>query len=45
MIRDTDITEELIAKIEYEIGMGSCAWDMIDPKYLIASIINVWSAK
>lgn len=42
MIKDTDITKEFIEKVEYEIGMGACAWDMVDPKYIVASIINVW---
>lgn len=29
MIKDTDITKEFIEKVEYEIGMGSCAWGMV----------------
>lgn len=43
MIKVEDITEELLEKIEVELGMGSCAWDMIDPKHIIATVINVWN--
>ena len=36
------IPDEMAEKVEDEIGMGSGAWDMVDPKAIIAAVIKIW---
>ncbi len=40
MIKAVDISDDLVEIIENEVGMGSNAWDMVNPKIIIAAILN-----
>jgi hypothetical protein len=35
-----EVTYEMVALVEAETGMGKNAWDMVDPKELIAACAN-----
>jgi len=47
-----EVSDTFVKEVERKIGMSSNGWDLVDPKELIANIINVafpylaeWSGK
>ncbi len=36
-----DITDVDIEAVEFAVGMGCGAWDMVDPKEIIAAVLNL----
>lgn len=46
MVTKDEIDDAFVDQVEDELGMGCGAWDMIDPKAIIAAAVNVYlSAK
>lgn len=39
-----DIDDCIVENVESDLGMGHGAWDMVDPKQLIASVLAVCGA-
>lgn len=42
MIDHNSVTDEMVDQVEHLVGMGSNAWDCVDPKEIIAAAIMVW---
>lgn len=40
-IKPADISDGFVAMVEEECGMGSNAWDCVDPKDIIAAVLNI----
>ena len=40
-----NITDDMLDRIEYELGMGSGAWDMVEPKEIIAASVRIAGAE
>jgi hypothetical protein len=36
-----EVNDEFVEAVESILGMGSVAWDMIDPKEIIAAVITI----
>lgn len=41
MLTKDDITESIVDEVEGAIGHGHIAWDMVDPRDIIAAAVNV----
>lgn len=42
-VEPEDITPEMVEAVEAAVGMGSGAWDCVDPKEIIAAALNLSS--
>ena len=40
-MKASEVGDGFVARIEAEVGMGHTAWDMIDPKEIIAAVLNL----
>jgi len=36
------VSDKFVEEVERKVGMGSNGWDLVNPKELIAEIINVY---
>lgn len=42
-MKTDEVTEEMVELIEDIVGMGSNAWDCVDPREIIAAVINTFT--
>jgi hypothetical protein len=41
MILAEEISDEFVEIIEQDVGFSSKAWDCVDPKQIIAAVLNI----
>jgi len=44
MLTSEDITDDMVDAVEEAVGMGNQAWDMTNPKEIIAVVVNIATA-